>query len=92
MDISEDYRYRKAKEKVENIKGFYGNATAYIAVISVLALLNYYSTSFPWVIFPAIGWGLGVIAHGFSAFGYLPFLGRDWEDRKIKELMNSDSF
>ena len=92
MDISNDYRYRKAKEKVGNIKGFYGNLMAYIIVITLMALLNYYTTSFPWVIFPAVGWGLGVIAHGFSAFGYLPFLGKDWEERKIKEYMNSDTF
>lgn len=92
MEISNDYRYRKAKEKVGNIKGFYGNLMAYTIVITLLALLNYYTTSFPWVIFPAVGWGLGVIAHGFSAFGYLPFLGKDWEERKIKEYMNSDTF
>lgn len=90
MDITNDYRYRKAKEKVENIKGFYGNLTAYIIVIALLALLNFYTTSFPWVIFPAIGWGLGVMAHGFSAFGYMPFLGSDWEERKIKEFMEND--
>ncbi|MEO0570617.1 MAG: 2TM domain-containing protein [Bacteroidota bacterium] len=92
MDITNDYRYRKAKEKVECIKGFYGNLTAYVIVITLLALLNFYTTSFPWVIFPAVGWGLGVIAHGFSAFGYLPFLGKDWEERKIKEYMDSNSF
>ena len=92
MENVNEYRYRKAKERVEHIKGFYGNLTAYVIVITLLCLLNYYTTSFPWVIFPAVGWGLGVTAHGFSAFGYLPFLGKDWEERKIKELMNSDSF
>ncbi|MET1259833.1 MAG: 2TM domain-containing protein [Flavobacteriaceae bacterium] len=92
METTQDYRYQKAKEKVEAIKGFYGNLTAYAIVIPLLALLNYYTTSFPWVIFPAIGWGIGVIAHGFGAFGYMPFLGKDWEERKIKEYMESDTF
>ncbi len=92
MENNNEYRYRKAKKKVENIKGFYGNLTAYVIVITLLALLNYYTTSFPWVIFPAVGWGLGLIAHGFCAFNYLPFLGKDWEEGKIRELMSSDSF
>ncbi|MEM8999211.1 MAG: 2TM domain-containing protein [Bacteroidota bacterium] len=87
-----EYKYKKAKERVECIKGFYTNVTVYVIVITLMALLNYFTTSFPWVVFPAVGWGLGVIAHGFSAFGYNPFLGSDWEERKIRELMNRDTF
>lgn len=92
MENTQAYRYQRAKEKVENIKGFYGNLTAYIIVISLLALINYNTTSFPWVIFPAVGWGLGVTAHGLSVFGFLPFVGKDWEERKIRQFMEQDSF
>lgn len=92
METTNDYRYQKAKKKVREIKEFYTHALVYVIVISMLMLLNYYTTSFPWVIFPAVGWGIGLMAHGFCAFGYLPFLGRNWEERKIRELMESDSF
>lgn len=92
MEITNEYRYKKAKERVNCIKGFYANLMVYIIVITLLALLNYYTTSFPWVIFPAVGWGLGVLAHGFNAFGYLPFLGQDWEERKIKQYKEQDTF
>ncbi len=86
----EDKRYLKAKEKVEKIKGFYSNLIAYLIVIPILAYINYNSTSFPWVIFPALGWGFGVMAHGMEAYGYNPFMGRDWEERKIREFMNKE--
>ncbi|MEZ4841979.1 MAG: 2TM domain-containing protein [Flavobacteriaceae bacterium] len=86
----EDKRYLKAKEKVEKIKGFYSNLISYIIVIPILAYINYRTTDFPWVIFPALGWGFGVIAHGLDAYGYNPILGRNWEERKIKEFMKKD--
>ena len=82
--------YLRAKRRVEEIKGFYGNLIAYIIVIPVLAWLNYKTTDFPWVIFPAVGWGLGVLLHGMSAHGYNPILGKNWEERKIREFMSED--
>ena len=85
-------KYLRAKRRVEEIKGFYGNLLAYLIVIPLLAWVNYMSTDFPWVIFPAVGWGLGVILHGLGAYGYSPILGKDWEERKIKEFMSEDQF
>lgn len=85
-------KYIRAKKRVEEIKCFYGNLLAYLIVIPVLAWINYNSTDFPWVIFPALGWGLGVVLHGLDAFGYSPFLGKNWEERKIKEFMSDDRF
>lgn len=88
----DDKRYSKAKEHVEKLKGFYGNLTAYCIVIPCLAILNYYTTSFPWVIFPTLGWGFGVTVHGMEVFGYNPLWGKRWEERKIRKFMNDDKF
>lgn len=88
----EDKRYQKAKERVEAIKGFYGNLTAYCIVIPFLVWLNWRTTSFPWAIFPTLGWGFGLLMHGMEAYGYNPFLGKRWEERKIRELMEKDDF
>ena len=87
-----DKRYQKAKEKVEAIKGFYGNLTAYCIVIPSLAWLNYVTTSFPWVVFPMLGWGLGVFLHGMEVYGYNPLWGKRWEERKLRELMEKEDF
>ena len=88
----EEKRYLKAKERVEAIKGFYGNLFSYCIVIPFLWWLNYKTTSFTWAIFPTIGWGFGLIMHGLEAFGYNPFLGKRWEEKKIKELMEDEDF
>ena len=86
----EDKRYVKARERVQAIKGFYSNLLSYAIVIPVLAYINYRTTDFPWVIFPMLGWGFGVLAHGMEAFGYSPFTGRKWEERKIREFMEKE--
>lgn len=88
----EDKRYLKAKEKVEAIKGFFGNLTAYCIVIPCLAWLNYVTTDFPWVIFPTLGWGFGILMHGMEAYGYNPLWGKRWEEKKIRELMEKEDF
>ncbi|MGK0494352.1 MAG: hypothetical protein ACJAU2_000731 [Maribacter sp.] len=88
----EDKRYEKAKERVQAIKGFYGNLASYVIVIPILVFINWRTTSFPWAIFPALGWGFGLLGHGLQAFGYNPLFGRSWEERKLKEYMDDDGF
>ena len=85
-----DKRYQKAKERVEAIKGFYGNLTAYLIVIPFLVWLNFRTTDFPWVLFPMLFWGIGVTTHGLEAYGYNPLWGKRWEERKIREIMDKD--
>ena len=88
----DDKRYAKAKEHVEKLKGFYGNLLAYCIVIPCLAILNYNTTSFPWIIFPTLFWGLGVTMHGMEVFGYNPMWGKSWEEGKIRKFMDDDTF
>lgn len=85
-------KYLLAKKKIEDLKGFYGNLTAYLLVIPFLAWINYMTTTdFPWIVFPTVGWGLGVIFHGMEVFNYNPFLGKSWEEKKIREFMKDDN-
>ncbi len=85
-DFEED-SYIRAKEKVKKIKGFYGHLISYIFVIPFLTFINYSTFwEFQWFWFPAFGWGLGLIIHAFMVFGYV----NDWEDKKIRELMEKD--
>lgn len=86
---NQDFKYQKAKEKVEAIKGFYANLLAYCIVIPILVYINYRTTDFPWAIFPALGWGFGLVMKGFYVYGYHPFFGKAWEERKIKEFMQN---
>ncbi|WP_298506982.1 2TM domain-containing protein [uncultured Maribacter sp.] len=88
--LSKETRYLRAKEKVQAEKGFYSNLTAYCIIIPMLAIFNYTTTGFVWVIFPAMGWGLGVVLHGMQVFGYNPFLGKNWEEKRLKEYMSKE--
>ena len=92
QDYSREDRYLRARERVEAIKGFYRNLMTYIIVIPFLIWLNYNTTSFPWVIFPILGWGFGLSMHGLEAFGTNPIWGKRWEEKKIRELMEKDDF
>lgn len=84
-------RYFKAKKQVEEIKGFYGNLTAYIVINIFFLFLNLKtSPEHLWFFWPMLGWGIGVIFHGFKVFNYTPFLGKNWEEQKIKEFMEKE--
>jgi len=88
----EEKRYLKAKERVEALKGFYGNLAAYLIIIPFLWWLNLRTTSFIWAIFPTLGWGFGLTMHALEAFGYNPLWGKRWEEKKIQELMDNEDF
>jgi len=88
--LHQEGRYLRAKERVQEEKSFYSNLTAYCIVIPMFGLVNYFTSGFYWVIFPAMGWGLGLILHAMKVFGYHLFLGRNWEERKIAEYMKDD--
>lgn len=83
--------YYKATKRVEDIKGFYGNLWSFIIICTGLAVLNLMTyPQYWWFLYPTIGWGIGVAVHGMSVFNYMPFLGRDWEEKKIRELMEKE--
>jgi len=90
-NFNEEDRYYLAKKKVENIKGFYGNLLAFIVVNIVLLAINLRtSPDNLWFYWPLMWWGLGVVFHGLKVFEVLPTLGKDWEERKIKEFMEKE--
>lgn len=84
---SENTAYFRAKKRVEQLKGFYGNLISYCCVIPVLIFVNLtYSPQFQWFWFSAAGWGFGLTMHAFQTFGY----GANWEERKIQEILNKE--
>ena len=92
METNQEYeRYQRAKKQVEEIKGFYGNLASYIVVNLFLMFINLrYSPEHLWFFWPMLGWGIGLLFHGLKAFNYTPFLGKNWEERKLKEFMDKE--
>ena len=57
----EDNAYYRAKKRVEELKGFYGNLISYCCVVPVLVFVNLkYSPEFQWFWFSAAGSGPNV--------------------------------
>lgn len=83
-------KYERAKKHVEELKGFYIHLTIYLIMVPVFIYLNFQSQGFPWAIFPIVGWGAGISGHAMEVFNYNPLLGRNWEERKIREMMDKD--
>jgi transcriptional regulator with XRE-family HTH domain len=73
---------------VRKIRGFYGHLARYVIVISALAIFNFIkSPNYFWVIWPALGWGLGILFHGMRVFGTMPFMNADWEKRQVEKYL-----
>jgi sensor histidine kinase YesM len=91
MDTTANYNentaYFRAKKRVDQLKGFYGNLISYCCVIPVLIFVNLtYSPQFQWFWFSAAGWGFGILMHAFKVFGY----STNWEERKIQEILDKE--
>ena len=92
-NIAKQEAYDRAKKRVDELKGFYGHLTAYVLVMPVLIYINYKTNwDFQWFWFSLVGWGAGLLSHGFCVLGINRIFGRNWEDRKIREYMNKDKF
>ena len=79
---------REAMEYVRDLQGFYVHLIQYVVIILGLAALNLWvSPGFLWVVFPALGWGLGVLFHGLSVYEVVNLFGRDWERRQIERRL-----
>lgn len=84
--------YKKAQEQVDALKGFYGHLFAYVLVMLFLLFINLYtSPGYLWVVWPALGWGIGLVSHAIGVFQWVPFLGKDWEEKKIKQILDKEN-
>jgi Flp pilus assembly protein TadB len=58
---------RRAGRKLDFLRHFF----IYAAVMVVLAIINNVTyRAYQWWLWPALGWGIGVVAHFLSAFVY----------------------
>ncbi len=62
-------RVELAEYMSEQRKWFWPHLLAYLAVNTVLVILNLSEwDGFPWAVFPLVGWGIGVYAHAQEVF------------------------
>ncbi len=79
---------RRAVRYVRDLKAFYSHAATYAVVIFGLFIINLFTgISTPWFIWPMLGWGVGVAAHGLSVFEVVSLFSPDWEKREIEKRL-----
>ena len=96
MTTEEKSKYENAFKRVKRIKGFYSHLLVYIVINIMIIIVNVQSLdkgetyislkNFSTTLF----WGIGLAAHGLSVFGPNIVLGENWEEKKIKELMEKE--
>lgn len=87
-------RYLIAEKRVKKLKTLYIHAVVYI-LVNLFIIAGNVQSGLPlndmknyWA---AIFWGIGLLVHAASVFLPNLLFGRDWEDRKIRELMEKES-
>ncbi len=82
--------YERSKKRVEARIGFYIHLLVYLAVNTVLIIINI--TTFPeyyWFKWPLLGWGIGLLFHALGL--YASSMGASVKERMIKKEMEKES-
>lgn len=88
--------YEMAQKKVKKLKNFYVHLIVFILVNSYLLIMKYTKLDagekfFSFETFSTVFfWGIGLVAHAFSVFVPYFVLGKDWEDKKVRQYMNKE--
>jgi hypothetical protein len=80
----------RARSRLAAEKGFYVHVATYVIVIGCLFIINAMTGSRWWFIWPALGWGIGILVHALATFGLVGFMGREWERRRLNELIEEE--
>jgi hypothetical protein len=92
-------RENSIRRRVHRIAEFYQHLFVYVIVIGLLWLLNAFVVydevrvikwSSWWAVWPTFGWGIGLAIHGITVLTSWGFFSQDWEDRKVKVLMERE--
>ncbi|MGE5386045.1 MAG: 2TM domain-containing protein [Betaproteobacteria bacterium] len=79
---------RSARHEVRLLRGFYQHLAIYLLVNGALAAFSFFGhpehLRFPFVM---LGWGIGLAIHGLRVLLRARWLGRDWEESKVRERL-----
>jgi len=73
---------------VRKVRALYVHVMQYVLVNSVLAVINLLASPHVlWVVWPILGWGIGLAAHAMRVFNWPPVFGADWERRQVEKQL-----
>ena len=100
MEINNEnnIKYLNAKKRVKQVKGFYIHALVFVLVNAFIIMMKVINGQHvagePQIkisqFLTIIIWGVGLVAHGLSVFLPNFILGKNWEEKKIREFMDKD--
>jgi arginine exporter protein ArgO len=96
QETMEQLQMERARKRVKSMMGFYKHLSAYLIVNVFLLTLKYFNQDEGEIFFEfgtfstAFFWGIGLGFHAISVFGTNAFFGSNWEERKIKEIMEKE--
>lgn len=100
MEINNEnnIKYLNAKKRVKQVKGFYIHTLVFVLVNAFIIMMKVINGQHvagePQIkisqFLTIIIWGVGLVAHGLSVFLPNFILGKNWEEKKIRELMDKD--
>lgn len=87
-ELKEKNVFRKANMKAKKLREFYSHLRTYLIVNLLFLIINQIENSGEWwVLYPVIGWGFCLTIHAIDAFSPFKDYDDDWEERKIRELV-----
>ena len=73
---------------VRKLRGFYIHLAQYVIIIAFLTVVNLMtSRHYYWVVWAALGWGVGILFHGLRVFDRVPFLSGQWERQQVEKYL-----
>jgi hypothetical protein len=83
----------EARHYVQQLKGLYGHAAAYVIVNALLVAINLMTAPGTfWAIWPILGWGVKLALHAYHVFGPLGPGTSAWEEQAVQRYMQRRRF
>lgn len=79
---------RDARRQIAMLRGFYRHLMVFAMVNAGLLAINLLaSPGHLWFVWPLLGWTVWLGLHAFATFARGRWLGAEWEERKLRELL-----
>jgi FtsH-binding integral membrane protein len=90
-NYEEAERYYQAHKRVKEIKDFYSHLTVYLLCNPIVIVVNLMtSPGYLYFWYSLLGWGFAIVMHGLAAFRVSPIFNKEWEERKIREILEKE--
>lgn len=87
-DETMTWEEQRAIEYVRDVKGFYSSLAAFLIIVPMLFIMNYFVTpSYIWAWWVLFGWGIGIATHALSVFEVFKFFDADWEKKQVEKRL-----